>query len=193
MPTPAEQRALSSLGDLFRAGRVAMQLGIGSGFWNYSNLTAFRWGVAAVPRARDNKVGAYVDPWMIAAKSANPEGAWALLKYITGDEGQRAYVASIGTPPVTRGAHQEWLKRFEPALKATDIAKVTEGADRHSQLVASHTFIRLAEMTPILNPEIEAVNENRSTPGDAVRRAKPPLDQKIAEIAQAVQAKYGRK
>ena len=193
-PTPDEQRALSGLGNLFVAGRLAMTFTLGSSFWNFPNtVKSFKWGVAAVPRYKDNKIGAYVDPWMVAAGAKNKDGGWALLKYMTSEEGQKGWSQTIGTPPVNRAAHQEWLKRLEPTVSAADLAKATEGADRHSQLVGSHTFIRWAQLAATWAEEVTAVNANQIAPKDFVARAKPKADAFIADVARQAQAKYGKK
>jgi hypothetical protein len=47
------------LGNLFVAGRLAMTFTLGSSFWNFPNtVKSLKWGVAAVPRHKDNKSGA---------------------------------------------------------------------------------------------------------------------------------------
>ena len=40
---------MAQIGDIFKTGRVAMYWAGGNGYWLYSDITAFKWGVAPGP------------------------------------------------------------------------------------------------------------------------------------------------
>jgi NAD(P)-dependent dehydrogenase (short-subunit alcohol dehydrogenase family) len=46
---------------------------------------------------------------MVAAPAKNRDGGWALLNFMTSEEGQKGWSQTIGTPPANRAAHQDWL------------------------------------------------------------------------------------
>ena len=115
-PTPAERTALAGLGNLFNVGRQAMT--ITSAIPTASAITAFKWGAAAVPRYKDNKVGVYIQPWMIAEAAKNREGGWAVLKYMASEAGQRAWYQITSQSPASKVVHQEWLKSVEAFVPA---------------------------------------------------------------------------
>lgn len=98
MPRPADQQALSQVGDIFKTGRVAMSWNVGVGYWNYTDITAFKWGVAPGPWRDSNKAVNFTDPVLVSGESKIPEIAWALVKYLTSKEGQTDYVKATGTP-----------------------------------------------------------------------------------------------
>jgi multiple sugar transport system substrate-binding protein len=190
-PTPAERTALSGLGDLFRAGRQAMSLA--SAIPTASAITSFKWGAAAMPRYKDNKVGVYIQPWMIADGAANKEGGWAVLKYMVSDEGQQAWYEITSQPPASRAVHQSWLKSVEQFVPPADLARLSDGADRHNQLVGSHAFVRWALIAPTFDEEAVGVNANQLSPRDFVTRAKPKTDAVIAEVKKQAESRGGQK
>ena len=167
-PTPAERTAMAGLGNLFNVGRQAMT--ITSAIPTASAITAFKWGAAAVPRHKDNKVGVYIQPWMIADAAKNREGGWAVLKYMASEAGQRAWYQITSQSPASKVVHQEWLKSVEGFVPPADLAKLSDGADRHSQLVGSHAFVSWAQI------QTAFVDEANARPGqhpDAPRLRHP--------------------
>jgi len=157
-----------------------------------SQITAFKWGAAPMPRYKDNKTGVYVQPWMIAEASKNKEGGWAVLKYMTSEAGQRAWFQTTSQPPASKVVHQEWLKSVEVFVSPADMAKLSDGADRHNQLVGSHAFVSWAKIAASFDEEAVAVNANQISAGDEVARAKPKTDLVIADVKRQAEAKFGK-
>jgi multiple sugar transport system substrate-binding protein len=189
-PTPAERTAMSSLGNLFNIGRQA--LSITSAIPTASQITSFKWGAAPMPRYKDNKVGVYIQPWMIAEAAKNKEGGWAVLKYMVSEAGQRAWFQTTSQPPASKVVHQEWLKSVEAFVSAADLAKLSDGADRHNQLVGSHAFVSWAKIGATFDEEANGVNANTLTPRDFITRAKPKTDAMIADVKRQAEAKFGK-
>ena len=52
---PAELKGISAIGDPFKTGRLAMNWTGGWGYWVYSDVKDFQWGVAPTPWKNDNK------------------------------------------------------------------------------------------------------------------------------------------
>jgi len=101
MPDPAEADALGAGGGLFEGGKVAMNLTGGWGWWNYPGLEEeFNWAVAALPYGGPNRRDVvFTDPWMMSAKTAHPDEAWAFLKYLVSPEAQRGWMELVKAPP----------------------------------------------------------------------------------------------
>ena len=190
-PTPAERTALASLGNLFNVGRQAMT--ITSAIPTASAITAFKWGAAAVPRYKDNKVGVYIQPWMVAEAAKNREGGWAVIKYMASEAGQRAWYQITSQSPASKVVHQEWLKSVEGFVPPADLARLSDGADRHSQLVGSHAFVSWARIQTAFADDANGLQANTLTPRDFVTRAKPKTDAVIAEVKQQAEARLGKK
>jgi ABC-type glycerol-3-phosphate transport system substrate-binding protein len=150
-------------------------------------------GVAAMPRYKDDKVGVYIQPWMVADAAKNKEGGGAALKYMVSDEGQQAWYEITSQPPASRVVHQSWIKSVEQFVPPADLAKLSDGADRHNQLVGSHAFVRWALIQPTFDEEANGVNANQLSPRDFVTRAKPKTDAVIADVKRQAEAKLGTK
>jgi multiple sugar transport system substrate-binding protein len=190
-PTPAERSAMSSMGNLFNIGRYAMN--ITSSIPTASAITNFKWGAAAMPRYKDNRVGVYIQPWMIQADAQNKEGGWQVIKYMTSDAGQRAWLETTAATPASKVVHQEWLKSVEQYVPAADLAKLSDGADRHNQLVGSHAFVSWAKVQTTFNDEADGIHGNTIAPRDFVTSTKPKVDAMIAEVKRQAEAKFGTK
>lgn len=190
-PTPAERTAMASLGNLFNIGRQAMS--ITSAIPTASAITAFKWGAAAMPRYKDNKVGVYIQPWMVAEAAKNKEGGWAVLKYMTSEAGQRAWYQITSQPPASKVVHSDWLKSVETFMSVADMTKISDGADKHNQLVGSHAFVSWAKIQTTFDEDANGVNANQLSPRDFVTRAKPKVDAAIADVKRQADAKFGKK
>jgi multiple sugar transport system substrate-binding protein len=189
-PNPNERAAMASLGNLFNIGRQAMS--ITSAIPTASQITAFKWGAAPVPRYKDNKVGVYIQPWMVADAAKNKEGGWAVLKYMVSEAGQRAWFQTTSQPPASQVVHQEWLKSVESFVSPADMTKLSDGADRHNQLVGSHAFVSWAKIGATFDEEANGVNANQLSARDFVTRAKPKTDAVIADVKRQAEARSGR-
>ncbi|HZR01499.1 MAG TPA: extracellular solute-binding protein, partial [Chloroflexota bacterium] len=108
-PRPSDEQGLAQLGDIFKTGRVAMYWAGGNGYWLYSDITAFKWGVAPGPWQTTNKTVNFTDPVLISGDSKVADHAWSFIKYLTGKDGQTDYVKAIGTPPVRSDVFDTWL------------------------------------------------------------------------------------
>ncbi len=98
MPGPAFITAMGGLGnnDLFISGKVALYL---SGIWQtpaFRQITNFDWDVVEFPVGPHGRRGFTIDGagYAILKTSKHPELAYELVKYLTGEEGQKFVAAS---------------------------------------------------------------------------------------------------
>lgn len=98
----------------FAEGGAAMW---GVNGWVVADLRSvdlFKWALAPVPWQKDNKTIGFTDN-LIAHKSTRaPEATWALMRYLTGQEGQTDYSRATGRPPTRLDALEPWLDRVLP-------------------------------------------------------------------------------
>jgi ABC-type glycerol-3-phosphate transport system substrate-binding protein len=130
---------------------------------------------------------------MIQADAQNKEGGWQVIKYMTSDAGQRAWLETTAATPASKVVHQEWLKSVEQFVPAADLAKLSDGADRHNQLVGSHAFVSWAKIQATFNDEADGIHGNTIAPRDFVTSTKPKVDAMIAEVKRQAEAKFGTK
>ncbi|HEY3108178.1 MAG TPA: extracellular solute-binding protein, partial [Chloroflexota bacterium] len=124
-PRPSDEQGMAQLGDIFKTGRVAMYWAGGNGYWLYSDITAFKWGVAPGPWRDTNKAVNFTDPVLVSGDSKIADTAWAFVKYLTSKDGQTDYVQATGTPPVRLDVFDTWLEYELPktGMKSKDDLK----------------------------------------------------------------------
>ena len=114
---------------LFNAGKVGMYF---NGRWFTPGVRTnakFSWDVAEMPQGKVKSTWLFWGPYIINAKTANPDAAWEVLKAITAPEAM-AKVADMGTNIPSRkdqSAVDAFLKSSPPAnnqsfLKGTEYA-----------------------------------------------------------------------
>ena len=86
--------------DLFNAGQVGMYL---NGRWFAPGVRTnakFAWDVAPMPKGKVDSTWLFWGPYLVNAKTANPDAAWEVLKILTSAEAT-GKVAALGTniPP----------------------------------------------------------------------------------------------
>jgi ABC-type glycerol-3-phosphate transport system substrate-binding protein len=93
MPTPSSLKAMGGMGssDLFLNGATGMFL---SGLWHtpeFRDIKDFDWDIAVTPLGPGGKRGFGLggSGYGILSTSKNKKGAWELVKYIAGPEGQK--------------------------------------------------------------------------------------------------------
>ena len=91
-PTWSELQQSGRGAELFAAGQIGMIQRV-SGFVNYfrENVKDFEWDIAPVPgKAKQQTYGNQI-VFAIPSAAANKEGAWELLRYLTGATGAETF------------------------------------------------------------------------------------------------------
>jgi multiple sugar transport system substrate-binding protein len=181
-PTPADRQALGVSGDLFQAGKVALYLHAGWAVRNYTTgVKDFEWGIAAIPPKAKAAGPQFTDAWMLGRQAKNKEGGWALIQYLVGAEGQKAWVRATGSGPAVRAAEDEWFRLMGDRMPAADLRKVTEGGLKHTTELAQHVFANWADINKVIREAVDPLWRNEATAADALRRARPLLDQVVEQ------------
>ena len=162
-PTQADFAAvgINGLTPLFIAGRLGMLMDTGSEWPRIDKESRFEWGVAAVPRQKDNKMVNFINPLMLSKDSKNKEAAWAFMKWNVGEPGQRLLVQN-SFQPVHKALLDEWLKGGSFKQTAAEVKKAVEGAAPHSQISPNQLFVEFGLVRTAVDEAMAAHLERRA-------------------------------
>ncbi|GLV54229.1 sugar ABC transporter substrate-binding protein [Dictyobacter sp. S3.2.2.5] len=177
-PTAAVSSALSSSGDPFATGHIAMMISGIWGFGSYQSTAKFRWGAAAVPGMHSKKTGIYADPMMISPQSKHPEAAWEFIKYLT-TTGGRSFMQASGWPVPDTTVLPDWYKQFK-GIKPEEIKAVFEGQLKYGQVSPDNLLIAYDRISLITTSELNPVINGQTKARDVMAG----LDQKLGRLFQ---------
>ncbi len=117
-------------GEAFGRGLAAMTI---EGNWAIGYLQndfpELNWAVAEVPLSPSGERGTltFTECWAVGASTENPEEAWQLVNFLTGEEGAMSVAtAGFGVMPARPSAVQAWLDtrgaEFEAFVSGADYA-----------------------------------------------------------------------
>lgn len=101
-PTLSQMTGLGGIDTMFRTGRLGMQI---SGRWFVPvgrEIKAFKWDASILPKQRQRGFPLYALGGVISAQCENPNAAWELLKYMTGEKSQIHYAESGNMVPARK-------------------------------------------------------------------------------------------
>jgi ABC-type glycerol-3-phosphate transport system substrate-binding protein len=165
-----------------------MLMDTGSEWPRIDKEAKFEWGVAAVPRQKDNKNINFINPLLLSAESKNKEAAWAFMKWNVSEPGQRLLVQN-SFQPVHKGLVDEWLKGGTFKQSAADVRKVVDGAAPHSQISPNQLFVDFGPVRTAVEEGMAPTWSGERSAADGVRETKTRVDAILAESF----AKYGGK
>jgi multiple sugar transport system substrate-binding protein len=189
-PTQGDFQAvgISGLTPLFIAGRLGMLMDTGSEWPRIDKESRFEWGVAAVPRQKDNKVINFINPLMLAKDSKNKDAAWAFMRWNVSEPGQRLLVQN-SFQPVHKGLVDEWLKGGSFKQSDADVRKAVEGAAPHSQISPNQLFVEFGLVRTAVDEAMQPTWDGTRSAADGLREARTKVDAILADSY----ARYGGK
>ena len=187
-PDPATTSIFGQGVDLFKTQKVAMNLTGGWGWWNYTDIKDFKWGVAALPYGSDNRRDVvFTDPWLLSSKSSHPQEAWTFLKFLTGAEMQESWMKLTGSPPVRKSLAEKWYGLF-PGMKPEDVKTVHLGALKYGRESPHHMLVKFDQLNTIVNTALDPINNNAARAADTL----PDANKKLIEALQSIKKEYGQ-
>jgi ABC-type glycerol-3-phosphate transport system substrate-binding protein len=188
MPTPSDASALSQLGNMFKTGRLAIEWTGGWGYWNYFDITAFKWGVAPSPWQESNRCVNWTDCVLAAKDGVSPKMQWELIKYLTSQAGQAKYSEVTHTPPTREDAIDPWLDFLTPlvALDRDQLKQVALGYRDSYQDNWAHYVINAREYQVIQNQEGDMIWQGEVTPAEKM----PEIAEKMNEVGAKTFAEF---
>ncbi len=188
MPDPAQTEAFGG-GDIFESGKVAMHLTGGWGWWQWKDLDEkFNWGAAALPYGAEGRRDVvFTDPWMLSSKTAHPEEAWELLKYLASAEVQKGWMELTGAPPARQSLAEAWYKQF-PTMTPEEVKELHLGALKHGRESPNHLLVRFDQLNQVVTAAVDPITNNDAEPADVL----PEADAKLEEALKQIQAEYSK-
>jgi multiple sugar transport system substrate-binding protein len=181
MPDPEAVTAFGSR-DLFMTQKVAMQLTGGSGFWNYAPISDFKWGAAALPfGAPGRKDVLFTDPWMMSSKTAHPQEAWTLLKYLVSPVVQASWTKATLTPPVRTSLLDPWYASF-PGMAPADVQEVFLGSLKYGQEGPNHLLVRFDLLDKVVGAALDPIINNTKLASETLPAANDALIATLKQI-----------
>jgi multiple sugar transport system substrate-binding protein len=135
-PDPSISQALSAAGDPFQAGKVAMNISGGWGFWSLKEAAGtFKWGAAALPRAKKGvmKDALYADPMLISSQTKLKEQAWEFVKYLYSEDGMRKFVVATWSPPSRQALLTDWVNLWPEGLRQ-ELTESLQGSWKYGEV-----------------------------------------------------------
>lgn len=170
----------------FREGGAALW---GTTGWNVSDLrevTLFRWGIAPLPWKVTNRTLSYTDPVVISKETKALDASWALVKYLTGREGQLAYSKATGRPPTRTDAFDPWLdqtlKLPGMALKSRDqLLEVVTGYLKNHVDNWAHYVVNAGPLQDVERDVDNKLLSGEAAPAPAMQDMKARMDAVLRE------------
>ncbi|MDQ3701533.1 MAG: extracellular solute-binding protein, partial [Chloroflexota bacterium] len=185
IPTAADAQALGVTGDLFQAGKIALNLNAGWQVRNYvTGIRDFAWGIAPIPGKKQSAGPQFTDAWMLGRQAKNKDGGWALIKHLVTPEAQRAFIRATGSGGAIKAAEEEWFKQMGDRMPVAAVRKVAEFSLKHSFELSQHTFAKWAEILAAIRQATDPVWKNQATAADGLRSGKAQLDQVVLQAYQ---------
>ena len=188
MPDPETVTAFGS-GDLFMAQKVAMQITSGWGFWDYSAVKDFKWGVAALPYGAPGRADVvFTDPWMMSSKTAHPQEAWAFLKYLVSPEVQAAWTKATLAPPVRTSLLDSWYKTFS-GMTPYEVKEVFLGSFKYGKESPEHLLVRFDMLDKVVSAALDPILDNSKLASETL----PAANETLITTLQQIQAENEKK
>lgn len=179
-PDTAIQQALSAAGDPFQAGRVAMHMSGGWGFWNLKEVAGtFNWGCAALPRGKPGfvKNSLYADPMLISSQTPLKEEAWVFVKYVDSVEGMRKFVTSTWSPPSRLSLLPDWNNLWPEGLRE-ELNTAVQGSWKYGEVTPWNRIAGYTQFYDAIYAELGLA----STCERSVAEVAPTIKTRVEEI-----------
>jgi multiple sugar transport system substrate-binding protein len=181
-PNPAETTALETLGHIFSTGKVGMAFSLSTQAYGNFQEAPFQWGLAPVPRVRDNKTALYNGTWFIAKDSKHKDEAWTFVKYLLTEEAARDMSVATGFLVPHRATVDDWIELFvEPT--GMDVASLLQVITQYPENCVentNHLFVDWPQINTTLTQGLDALWLGKVDAETAISEVKPRVDQIIA-------------
>lgn len=171
----SDNQAITVLGDPFKTGRIAMTVQGGWAWSSFSDIKDFKWAVAPVPGKKDVKNSENLNVWMLG-DAPNKEGAWELVKFLTSQDGERAWVSITGAQPSRPDVFDDWVKLHAQHMPAEDIKALVNENIKHTVESMDHMVVDFQRFDDEYNQEVAPLWDGKITVKDFMNKLKPTWD-----------------
>ncbi len=178
-PTPEVSGGFGFFGP-FNNGLAAMYIHLGA--YTVANNAEFNWGAAALPRGEPSaqqRSTTFTGPFLIGSGS-NVEGAWDLVKYLTGVDGQRTIMRGAVVGTSRQSLLEEWFGAMSPPTN--ELLAVQAGGYKHGLESPNVRLVGWGEIATLLSSEFDLMMLGERSAQEAVDALAPKLDVLLNEI-----------
>jgi multiple sugar transport system substrate-binding protein len=160
-------------GVAFGTGNLALSSN-GAGRLPPAQPWTFRWGLATMPRgARGADVCLITNDWAILKGARNPEGAWRLLEWFSGDEGQKILADEDTIPANLKVARQSAYTKLDADSRRAALAALDNGRP------LPYDAPLWGEVRPLWENELPGVWKGETTVRDLMQRVVPLVNERL--------------
>lgn len=179
-PNAAIAQAISATGDPFQAGKVAMNMSGGWGFWSLKAAEGtFKWGAGALPRAKSGvmKDALYADPMLISAQTPLKDEAWKFVRYLYSVEGMRKFCVATWSPPSRKSLLTDWVNLWDEELRK-ELAESLQGSWKYGVVTPWNRIAGYSQFYDAFYSELDPAFLCEATMAEVV----PVATRKVNEI-----------
>ncbi len=166
-PSPVQNEAIASAGNVLATGKVAMVINGGWGIWDLAGLKDLQWGIASMPKAKTNTIPTFSDPWYIGKGTKVADAAFTLVRYLTTGAGQRSIALDLAAPPADQTLLKDWYAKF-PTVSAKELEQCYTGAGKHWKETPASLIYGYIQVEDVYNQIMTAVLNNERPVADAL-------------------------
>lgn len=156
---------------LFAQGKLAMMYAtFGTVPYLRSTIKDFTWDVAPPPADVEQKTESSVIVFCIPKKAKNPDQAWALLKYLSGEDGGRILLQGGAFTPINNKVAAE----LAPGGKLPEHIGLFGEASKH--LTATNQTKNTLGARELYRPALDQAYNCEKSVGDVLREMKPQVE-----------------
>jgi multiple sugar transport system substrate-binding protein len=160
---------------LFAAGRIGMMFSpLGFTAYLRENVSDFTWDVAPVPAKVDQTQEGSLIVFCIPQDAANPEAAWQLLTFLSGEAGGNIFAENGYFIPILPNS----AELISPGEEAPANIKLFTEAAQHQSSVSPSTYQEQAEQ--IYRPQLDLVYNCEQSAADVLPPLKEQIEQALA-------------
>jgi len=154
--------------------------------WSKSEL-APNWGMAALPYgSAGRRAVLWTDPLLLSSKSAYPDAAWELIKFLTSSKIQREHMRATQMLPVLNSLMDEYAALW-PNMAPEQIKQVHLGAVKYGVEAPVHKINGFEDIAASLTITYEKVMKDQALPAEALASG----NKELIDILKKIQVDYG--
>ncbi len=189
LDAPEAVQGLQLIADLITRDRSHVPPGTAGVGWSTGNVAIqsngagrlppvqpwpFQWGLATMPKGpKAADVCLITNDWAILKGAKNPEAAWVLLSWFSGDEGQKIIADEDSLPANLKVARAAAYTKLDPESRQAAMKALESGRP------LPYDAPLWGEVRPLWENELPAVWKGETTVRDLMQRVVPLVNEKL--------------
>lgn len=161
-PSSADMKGVSILGDPFKTGRIAMVVDGGWDWSSFSDIKAFKWGVAPVPGMKSVKNSENLNIWMLGNAKSGRDASWEFMKFLTSQNGEKNWVRITGAQTSRPDVLDDWINLHAQHMPAEDIKTLVTENIKHTVESMDHMVVDFSRFDDSYNQQVSALWDGKA-------------------------------